>query len=294
MELRTLRVFVEVVRQGGFSQAAKVVFATQSTVSKAIKQLEEELGVPLLDRLGRRSSLTAPGEAVYRRALRILADRDDLVAELDELRGLKRGTLRLALPPVGTSFLFAPVFAAYHSRYPGIDIHLAEPGGDRAKEMLLTGAVDLISSLLPVSGEFEWQEIRAEPLVALLPLNHPLVGKKSIELASLQEIPFILLDAGFALHRLIMSACNRRGFEPVVVAATSQFDFMIELAASGLGVTILPRTVAQHRNHPALGIVPLEEPELEWRIAMMWRRGGYLSPAARAWLSLMKELPAGT
>jgi DNA-binding transcriptional LysR family regulator len=67
MEIRTLRAFVEVVKQGGFSQAAKVVFATQSTVSKAVKQLEDEFGVLLLDRVGHRSTLTAAGEIVYRR-----------------------------------------------------------------------------------------------------------------------------------------------------------------------------------------------------------------------------------
>ena len=84
MEIRTLRAFVEVVRQGGFSQAAKVVFATQSTVSKAVKQLEDEIGVLLLDRLGHRSTLTSAGEIVYRRAIRILAERDDLISQLDE------------------------------------------------------------------------------------------------------------------------------------------------------------------------------------------------------------------
>ena len=72
MQLRTLRAFVEVVRQGGFSQAAKVVFATQSTVSKAVRQLEDEIGVPLLDRIGHRSVLTVAGEVVFRRALKIL------------------------------------------------------------------------------------------------------------------------------------------------------------------------------------------------------------------------------
>src|ERR1700678_3077603 len=119
MELRTLRAFVEVVRQGGFSQAAKTVFATQSTVSKAVKQLEDELGFSLLDRAGHRSTLTAAGEIVYRRALVMLAERDDLVAELAELRGLKRGVLRIGLPPIGSDIVFAPIFAVYRSRYPG-------------------------------------------------------------------------------------------------------------------------------------------------------------------------------
>src|SRR6202000_2718446 len=116
MEIGTLRAFVEVVRQGGFSQAAKTVFATQSAVSKAVKQLEEEIGVPLLDRIGHRTRLTDAGEILYPRAVRLLTDREDLVAELDELRGLKRGTLRLGLPAVGSSALFAPSFAIYRNR----------------------------------------------------------------------------------------------------------------------------------------------------------------------------------
>src|SRR5260221_1683755 len=156
MDLRTLRTFVEVVRQGGFSQAAKVVFTTQSTVSKAVKQLEIKLGVPHLDRKGHRSTLTADGDVVYRRALKILAERDDLVTELDELRGLKQGTLRLGLPPVGSSDLFAPLFAIYRSRYPVVDIRLVEYVGDRFKAILLSGEIELSVSMLPVSDEFEW------------------------------------------------------------------------------------------------------------------------------------------
>ena len=191
MELRTLRAFVEVVRQGGFSQAAKVIFATQSTVSKAVKQLEDELGVPLLDRIGHRSTLTAAGDVVYRRALRMLAERDDLIAELDELRGLKRGTLRLGLPPVGSSTLFAPLFAIYRSRYPGIDIRLVEYGSGRLEEILLSGDIDLAASLLPVSDDFEWQDVHSEPLMVLLPSDHPLARKKSTDLASLKDLPFI-------------------------------------------------------------------------------------------------------
>src|ERR1700747_3778687 len=161
MELRTLRAFVEVVRQGGFSQAAKTVFATQSTISKAIKQLEDEIGVPLLDRVGHRSRPTAAGEIVYQRAIRMLTERDDLIAELDELRGLKRGTLKLGLPPVGSSTLFAPLFAVYRNRYPGVEIRLVEHGSDRLEELVASGELELAASLLPVSDDFEWTDGRA-------------------------------------------------------------------------------------------------------------------------------------
>ncbi len=290
MEFRPLRAFVEVVRQGGFSQAAKVVFATQSTVSKAVKQLEEEVGVPLLDRVGHRSVLTAAGEAVYRRGVKLLADREDLMAELEEIRGLKRGVLRLGLAPVGSSTLFAPLFAVYRQRHPGIEVRLVEHGSDQLQERLRTGEIDFASALLPAPDDFDWTPVRREPLVALLQSSHPLADAQSVTLRALRDTPFILFDSGFSLHRMIMDACRRDGFDPDIVTCSSQIDFMVELAGAGLGVTFLPRMIAAQRRHPAVRQLSVDEPGLEWFMAMAWRKDAYLSAAAHAWLALVREI----
>lgn len=293
MEFRPLRAFVEVVRQGGFSQAAKTVFATQSTVSKAVKQLEDEIGVPLLDRIGHRSVLTAAGEVVYRRGVKLLAGRDDLLAELDEIRGLRRGSLRLGLPPVGSSTLFAPLFAVYSQRYPGIEVRLVEHGSAQLQESLRAGEIDFAGALLPTSEDFEWQMVRREPLVALLPSNHSLATKRSVSLADLKDTSFILFEGGFALHRVILDASRRAGFEPNVVAQSTQIDFMIELVGAGLGAAFLPRMIATQRRNSAVRHVLLDEPGTEWIMAMVWRRDAYLSGAAKAWLELVREIHSG-
>lgn len=293
MEFRPLRAFVEVVRQGGFSRAAKTVFATQSTVSKAVKQLEDELGLPLLDRIGHRSVLTAAGEVVYRRGIKLLADRDDLLAELGEIRGLTRGTLRLGLPPVGSSTLFAPLFAIYRQRFPRIDIRLVEHGSDELEGLLRAGEIDCAGMLLPVSEEFDSLAVRYEPLAALLPAGHPLSTAEAVTLAELKAMPFILFESGFALHRIILDGCRRAGFEPTVAVHSSQMDFMIELVGAGLGVTFLPRMIATRRAHAAVRSVLLDEPGTTWDMAMAWRRGAYLSGAASAWLALVQEAHPG-
>ncbi|MBW6397179.1 LysR family transcriptional regulator [Roseomonas sp. HJA6] len=290
MEFRTLRAFVEVVRQGGFSQAAKTLFATQSAVSKAVKQLEEEVGVPLLDRIGHRSTMTAAGEAVYRRAVRLLAERDDLGAEIAEIRGLQRGVLRLGLPPIGAATVFAPIFAAYRRRYPGIEIRLVEHGSDRLEEVLRAGDIELAASLLPVVEDFESQPLRCEPLVALLPQDHALAGRGRIGLAALREEPFILFEAGFALNRIILAACRRIGFDPAVAVRSSQIDFIIELAAAGLGVAFLPKLISEQRPQAQVARLMLDDPAIDWDMAMIWRRGAFLSHAARAWLEVAKEI----
>jgi len=286
MDFRTLRAFVEVVRQGGFSQAAKTVFATQSTVSKAVKQLEEEIGAPLLERMGHKTRLTDIGEVVYPRAVRLLADRSDLLSELDELRGLKRGTLRLGLPPVGSSSIFAPLLARYRTHYPGIDIRLTEHGGDELMELVRSGDLELAVSLFAELEDLEWQDVRREPLVAVLAVDHPLARASSADIAALKDNPFLLFAEGFAINRLILSACRRHGFDPLVAARSSQVDFLIELAASGVGVAFIPRMLAEQVPNARVRALLLTEPETEWRLGMLWRKGAYLSHAARAWLDI--------
>ncbi|WP_439370352.1 LysR family transcriptional regulator [Bradyrhizobium sp. PMVTL-01] len=289
MELKNLRTFVEVVRQGGFTQAAKTVFATQSTVSKAVKQLEDEIGVPLLDRIGHRSQPTAAGHIVYERALRLLAERDDLIAELGALQGLKRGTLRLGLPPIGSSTLFAPLFAVYRKRYPGIDIRFVEHGSDRLEELVRSGEIELAASLLPVSDEFDWQDVRNEPLSVLMSASHQFANRRSLDLPALRNLPFILYESGFALNRIIIDACRRHGFEPAIVARSSQIDFIIELAAANLGIGFMPRMIAEQRKNALVKRILLSEPHTNWHIAMIWRRGAFLSHAAKAWLELVAK-----
>ncbi|MQT34181.1 MAG: LysR family transcriptional regulator [Pseudomonas helleri] len=290
MNLRTLRVFVEVVRQGGFSQAAEVVSLTQSSVSKAVRTLEDELGTPLLNRIGHKSELTAAGEIAFRRALVLLAERNDLIAEINELRDLKGGTLRIGLPPVGCGVLFAQMFATYRSRYPRVNIELIEHGSKKLRECLEAGEVDLAALLIPIDETFAYQQVRNEPLVAVLPGAHSLSRRKRINFSDLADSPFILFEEGFALNALIMAACDRRGIVPRVTARSGQIDFIADLVAAGLGVAFLPRMLAQKHKHAGIALVPLEEPDTDWNIALAWRAGAHLPPAAIAWLELAKEL----
>ncbi|MGE8680456.1 MAG: LysR family transcriptional regulator [Achromobacter marplatensis] len=289
MDLRPLRALVEVVRQGGFSQAAKTIYATQPTVSKAVRQLEDELGLPLLDRQAQPVRLTEAGEIVYRRAVAMLAERDDLYAELDDLKGLKRGVLRLGLPPLGSSSLFAPMFARFRSRYPQIEISLVEHGSRRLEEMVMAGEIELAASLQPVPDNVEWQPVAREPLMALLPADHPFAHAESVGLADLRESPFILFETGFALNRILHDACQRAGFTPAIAARSGQIDFIVALVAAGLGVAFLPRLKARDALPAGVCRVPLRDPGTDWEMVLVWRRGGYLSHAAQAWLALTRE-----
>jgi len=293
VDLRTLRAFVEVVRQGGFSAAAKVLYASQPTVTKSIQQLEDELGAPLLLRIGHTIRVTELGNLVYQRATVILSERDQLLTEISELKGLQRGTLRIGLPTVGSSILFAPLFTEFRKQHPNIDIVLEEHGGTHLQELVKQRQIDLGAMLLPVDEEcFDSQEVCNEPMTALLPAGHPLAGRPSLRLADLADCPFILFEKGFALNHVIEVACHKRGFSPTVTARSSQPDFIISLVAAGLGIALLPRLVVESRVNPGVHKVPVNEKDLRWRLAMVWRKGSDLPPSALAWLQLTKNYAA--
>jgi DNA-binding transcriptional LysR family regulator len=289
MNLRGFQAFVEVVRQGGFSAAARTINATQSTVSKTVRQLEDELEIILLDREATPPRLTSAGEIVYRRALAMLTEKDDMLTELGELRGLKRGLLRLGLPPIGSSVLFAPVFATFTKLYPDIDIQLVEHGSRRLEELLLAGDIELAASLLSVENSFEWQAVRSEPVVALLPANHSFTDDGGIPLQDIASQPFILFESGFALNHIILDACHAQGLSPHIAMRSSQIDFIVELVAAGMGIGFLPQMIAEQRKHPDVRIHTIKDAELNWDMALIWRKGAFLSHAARAWLTLCKS-----
>lgn len=289
MEFLQLRSFVEVVRQGSFTKAAKTLHATQSTISKQVAQLEQRLGVLLLERNGPNLRLTDAGTLVLRRADELLRLRQDLYSELDDLSQLARGELRLGLPLLGGEVMFAELFAAYRQRYPNIVVRLFEGGSKLMEEALLRGELDIGGSLTPNDPALAFQPFCNEPLDVLLPEAHELAGCDGIALAQLKDAPFLLYQQSFTLNDRLLLACRQAGFTPREVGRSGQADFLAALVAAGQGVVLLPRIVARTLERPGLRRVPLVEPDLRWDIAFVWRQGAYLSRAAQAWLDLLKE-----
>lgn len=197
--------------------------------------------------------------------------------------------MRLGLPPVGSNTLFAPLFALYRQHHPGIEIRLTEHGSDQLETLLRSGEIDFAGALLPISDEFDHVAVRSEPIMVLLAGDHPLAAARSLTLSDLRNTPFILYETGFSLHRKIMDGCLRAGFEPDVAACTRQTDFMLELVGAGLGAAFLPQMIADRHSGKELAVVPLDEPDAIWSMAMAWRRGAYLSKAAKAWLTHLQE-----
>ncbi|MFW3897765.1 LysR substrate-binding domain-containing protein [Pseudomonas bharatica] len=294
MDFKQLRSFIEVIHRGGFTQAAQTLHISQSAVSKQVAQLEQDLGVTLLERHASRLHLTAAGKVVLERGEAILHLSQALHNELDDLSQLARGELSLGLPLLGSDALFAGLFAEYRRRYPNIKVQILEGGSRTIEQAVLSGELELGGSLTPNDPAFDWQPFCNEPLDALLPLDHALAGNASVHLGELADTPFLLYQRSFVLNDRLLSACQALGFTPREGGRSGQADFLAALVAAGQGVVLLPRIVARALERPGVVRLALREPQdLRWDIAFIWRRGAYLSAAARAWLDLLKESPQG-
>ncbi len=293
MELRALRYFIEVVRQQSFTVAAEQMHVTQPTISKMVKALEDEIGSPLLLRDGRQMVLTDAGRIVYQRGQDVLAAQAQLQAELRDLGTLGRGELTIGIPPMGGS-LFTPAIAAFRQRYPKVELKLIEQGSRVIEAALLSGELELGGVLEPVDPD----------TIEVLPISHEvlwLVARKGsrwdslgeVALADLAAEPFVFYGESLALNDVVLNACRTAGFTPTIVSRSGHWDFMASLVLAGLGIALLPAPYCRRLDAARFTCLPVAAPQIRWDMAIGWRRNGYLSHAARAWLQVAREAMSG-
>lgn len=293
MDVRTLRCFAEVVRQGGFSRAGEALHLSQPAVSKAVKALEEELGQPLLVRRGRKVSLTDAGRAVFDRAEGVLSSLSAIAEEVAEVGAVRRGRVRLGIPPMVGGAFFPPVLHDFREAYPGVALELLEEGARRVEELVREGEIEAGATVLPTDeGAFEVVPLMRDVLAAVLPPQSPLARRRSLALRDLETTPFVLYRADFALHGHILDACRRAGFAPQVASESSQWDFMAAMVAADVGAALLPRTICRRLDPGKVRVVPLADPVLRWDLALIWRRDRHLAPAARAFVEVVRRRAA--
>ncbi|MFF2094030.1 LysR family transcriptional regulator [Paenibacillus sp. NPDC058174] len=291
MDIRHLQYINEIVKQRSFTKAAESLHIAQPTISKSIRNLENELHFELFNRDSKTVKLTDAGEVVYRYAQPILQLFDSLTAEVNDLSFLQKGTISIGLPPMAGSRFFPSVLKRFQARYPGISVQMVEYGAVRIEDSVSSGALDVGVVLTPVDKEqFESIPLVREKLNVIMPTSHPFSGRQSIALSELSTERFILFSNEFTLHDRVIDHCRDAGFTPHIVYESSQWDFITEMVASDLGIAMLPETICRTLDATQISSVPLTEPVIPWELVMVWKREGYLSRAAKAWIAFVEEM----
>jgi len=291
MDIRALRYFAETVRYASFTQAAKSLFVTQSTVSKMIRQLEEEVGTPLLIRDGHKARPTDVGRIVLDRAHEILGAMDRLSIEIREATQLQRGTLEVGMPPM-INVLFTGVVKAFRERHPDIQLTLREETGQEIERRISTGELEIGATVLPLArGDIlEAHRFGTYAIWAIGPAGVPWEKKAALPLSALRDTPLLLPPEDFALARTLKQAFDDAGFQPVIAAQSAHWDFLAAMALAGLGVALLPEPLLRRIRTKGLRTARLSRADLVWEVGHVRRRQGYLSHAARAWINVCDEV----
>jgi len=284
MDIRTLRYFVEVVRQQSFTRAAEKLFVTQPTISKMLKNLEDELNCTLLIRDGRKLLLTDTGRVVFERGVAILTEFRQLEAELSDINHLHKGLLRLGIPPMVGMLMAGPI-SLFRQSYPGVELKIAEFGGLTVQQAVVNGELDVAMTALPVDEEsgLATLPLFSHPLCVLVPRSGEWLNVETIGPEQLAAHPLLIYNEDFALSRQLMQLFSEHDVKPRIAVRSGQWDFLAAMVQAGVGVAILPEPICQRLDKNTLRWIPLDSP-LHWQLGLIWREGTYLSHSAQAWL----------
>lgn len=293
MELRQLEYFVTVVEEANFTRAAARVHVAQPGVSAQIRRLERELGQELLDRTGRAVRPTQVGAAVLPYARAALAAVAGVRHAVDELTGLVRGRLAIGTVTSHTVDL-ATLLAEFHEAHPGVEITLTEANSDQLVDALRAGRLDaaIISLGDTPPPDLATIIVTDEPVAAAVGVRDPLAKRSTIPLTALRDRALISLLPGTGIRSILDTACAAAGFVPHIAFEAGTPMVLAELAARGLGVAILPASVANGRAD--LRPLAITRPELRGALAFAWRADGLTSPATQALVARARRTLAGT
>ncbi|MED1203029.1 LysR family transcriptional regulator [Heyndrickxia acidicola] len=290
MDIRQLGYFIEVAAQMSFSKAAEQLNISQPSLSKMVKNLEDELGTVLFDRTTKKMELTDAGKVVIVQAKEIMKLIRNLSSDLSDVMEIKKGSIKIGIPPVIGSLFFPKLVSDFQMLYPKIEVELVEKGAKKIEKFVEEGIVDVGVALLPVDESlFEIYPFASRELKLIVHPEHPLANLNQVSLVDLKNESFILMREDFALHDRISEACIQSGFEPTISFESSQWDFISEMVANRLGVAIFPDTLCEKLDSKRIKAVSIVNPGIPWNLALIWRKNKYLSYVSKEFIHFFRN-----
>src|SRR5205814_4981752 len=242
MTLRQLRTFKAVADLGSFSLAAQQLRLSQPSVSYQVKELEEALGLPLLDRLSKRVQLTEAGTLLYGYARRMLGVLDEATVAIEEMRGIKRGTLRVGASTTVGIYLLPAALGAFKKLHPGLVISLEIGTRARVQEQVLSSELDLavVGPALKVP-ELAVIPFLSDELVVIAPAGHPLAGKRGLTLKQVTGEPFVMREPASGSRWSLEKAARKAGARLNIAMELGSNGAIKHAVESGLGLAVISR-----------------------------------------------------
>ncbi len=292
MDLHQIEIFCTLIKLRSFSRAAEALYLTQPTVSGHIKNLETDLGVKLLDRLGKRVVPTEAGEVLYRYGNKLLALRDHARQEIAGISGTVSGILKLGGSTIPGAYVLPATISAFRKKHPSAVIQLLIDDTAKITEAVVNG--DLHIGV--VGARMDDLRLEAHPflkdeLVIAVPAGHRWARRKTVTAGELAEEPFIMRENGSGTRRIMEEKVGTAGLavgELRTVAVVGSSDAVRQAVKAGLGVSVLSiRAIRDDISAGRLSAVRLKGVRLERNFSVILLKGKSRSPLGRAFLEFL-------
>ena len=277
--------FVKTVEYGSFTKAAEILHYSQSGISRMIGDLEKEWGLSLLERSRAGVRLTAEGSLLLPYAQSLCREYEQLQTQVDEMRGLQRGLIRIGAIASTATHWVPNIVRAFQQDFPNIDYELLLGNYEEVEKWVIEGRVDGAFTVLPAADGLEVMPLEQDELVAILPPEHPLAAQETVALESLCHDPFLMLEIQADKPSSIQSLFLSRGLSPQVFFTTWEDFAIMTMVEKGLGVSILPQLILRRMPYH-IAVRPLAEPAYR-QLGFVMRSRAHSSLAMKRFLSYL-------
>jgi DNA-binding transcriptional LysR family regulator len=282
MDLQQLKYFQTIARLQNMSRAAEELYVAQPSLSRAIARLEDELGAPLFDRVGRQIRLNQPGRVFLHRVERAFAELEEGKREIADIAGLEQGQVGLAVLYTVGAQLLPEILGMFRKDHPTIRFQLSQNASSVIINQLRKGEIDLgISFPRPEQPDIGWAPLRTEEIFLAVPPTHRLAVRDSIYLSEVAQEPFISLKREYGLRQMTDRFCQQAGIAPGITFEGDELVMVRGLVAAGLGVAFIPALALRNTSEPNVSCLHIADFPCQRTIGLAWLQERYLAAAVR-------------
>ena len=291
--LRQMRALVALAKTGSFTLAADHLSLTQSALSGQIKELEQTLGVRVVERTTRKTQLSELGRELTPLFEKMLQDLDRAMADIASRKALKQGIVRIAAPQMLSCTLLPEAIAAYSARHPDVQVRLADSPVEQVSARVFSGEADFgIGPERDANAEIEAQQLFEMPFVVVFPAGHALESRERVTWADINDFPFISLQGQFT-ERLLRDM--HVSFRELSLSPYNEVTFMttaLAMVHARLGITVCLPYAEKMVQLYGLRMRQLVDPALTRRFFVYTRNARALSPAAESFVAFLSDYVA--
>lgn len=297
MEFRQLDYFLATCEELHFTRAAVKLGITQPSLSHQIKALEDEIGVPLFDRIGKKVALTEAGMILYAQGKLAFGNLTSAKEQIQELQQIERGKLSIGALPGELNQFVSTLLIDFHREYPKVRIKIL--GVEDLVNRLLQNELDLAVTILPVEDErIITIPLYSEQFYFVASTGHPYAERSAIDFEEILQVPIVTFPETHRCRQLVDTTCARAGLRLTPLIETTTIESLFGLLRSGAGGSVLSKTLLEMNDCGDLVHIPIENPSLSREVGIAYHRDKFLGKASRGFIELMqaqvKKLKQGT